>query len=546
MEETKMNQKERVMQRIYTEGESKPEDVFKRVADYLGKDKNEKKDFFNLMNNNYFLPNSPCLVNAGIKDGLGQLNACFVLPIYDSMHSIFETLQNTALIHKTGGGTGFNFSNIRPRGSSIKTTGGEASGVVSFMKVYDVATEQIKQGGVRRGANMAILNIDHPDIFDFLSCKRNENAINNFNISVGIKDSFMKAYFQDADYDLVYNSKVYKTVKARDLFKQIVDSMHRNGEPGVVFLDTINREYKRTTFSNEIIDATNPCGEAPLLPFESCCLGSINLSQLIEENNYRFDQVFVENLIDVIKEGVIFLNRMLEKNNYPLKENRDITMLNRKIGLGYMGFADMLIKMGIVYGSSESVNVALKLSQILDYVSKMQSKKMKFNNVITNAIAPTGTISIIAGCSSSIEPLFSIKEVIQRMDTTFTNTPPIVDWYANKHNVSIDSLFDNKLFRLANDISWQEHLKIQYGFQKHIDNGVSKTINLPSTASLKDVENIFFSAYSLNLKGFTVYRDQSRSSQVISKEVKCNKCGQVLIDRGGCNLCPNCGGSSCG
>lgn len=494
-------QRQRVLEkRIFAKGENKASHVFHRVSDFLADTDEEYLEFFHTMNNNLFLPNSPCLVNAGVEGGSGQLFACFVLPIEDSMESIFDTLKNTAMIHKTGGGTGFNFSKLRAKGSSVGAHGGVASGPISFMKIFDAATNEVKQGGVRRGANMAVLNVDHPDIEEFITCKTTENAINNFNLSVGITDEFMRRF------------KYYKSYpKEAKLFDKIVEQAWLNGEPGVLFLDRINEEHKCITGIEEEIEATNPCGEQPLLPYESCCLGSINLAAI-----ESYEQL--ENTIIV---AVKMLNRMLDKNNYPLEQNRKISMKNRKIGLGVMGYADWLIKRGLTYGSQDALDTTDIAASLIQTVARRESEK--YGNKTVTTIAPTGTLSIIAECSSGIEPLFALEQRIERADSTFVETPSIVEWYIEQHTEEFIKDFppkENSLFKTANNISVEAHIKTQASWQKYTDNAVSKTINLPNSATKEDVKIAILMAYELGCKGITVYRDGSRSTQVISSAEK--------------------------
>jgi ribonucleoside-diphosphate reductase alpha chain len=491
--------------RILKEGEKSWDDVCKRVATFLAAgDDILYQEFYDVLIHKLFLPNSPCLVNAGGPAGTNQLFACFVLPVEDDMNEIFQTLKDTAHIHKTGGGTGFNFSNIRPSGSKVGKHGGVASGPISFMKIFDVATEQVKQGGVRRGANMAVLNCDHPDILDFITCKTNENAINNFNLSVGISDDFMSSLNGISD---VSNKNNY-------LFDKIVEQAWLNGEPGVLFLDTINQAHRRVTGIKTPIEATNPCGEQPLLPYEACCLGSINLANIDKVEGY--------DLASVTRIGVTMLNQLIDLNDYPLERIKKTVMKNRKIGLGVMGYADFLIQNKVRYGSSEALEVTRRVAQIIK--QEANSTGAIYNNKTTTTIAPTGTLSIIAECSSGIEPNFSWKSTIQRIDETFEEFAPIIVETASEYGLAPQLFLSAtplpEYFVTSQQVSPEEHVRTQAVWQEYIDNAVSKTINLPSHATHDDVRNSILLAYKLGCKGLTVYRDGSRNSQVISDAAK--------------------------
>ena len=482
--------------------------------------------FYAMMNRLDFLPNSPTLMNAGRE--LQQLSACFVLPVDDSMESIFEAVKNTALIHKSGGGTGFSFSRLRPKHDVVKSTKGISSGPISFMTVFDAATETIKQGGTRRGANMGILRVDHPDIRDFISCKTKNDRLNNFNISVALTEDFMKAVEADGEYDLVnpHSREIVARLSAREVFEQIVDAAWRNGEPGIIFLDRINRDNPTPKLGD--IESTNPCGEQPLLPYESCNLGSINLSGMV--------------VAETIQDAIRFLDDVIDMNNYPLPEIRQMTMGNRKVGLGVMGFADMLIKLGIPYDSDEALAVGQEVMSFLQEESTAASShvfpgngKIPRRNATTTTIAPTGTISIIAGCSSGIEPIFALSFIRNVMDNDhLVEVHPLFeaemkrcDMYSVELMKEISRIGTlrqveeipaemRRVFVTAHDISPEAHLRMQAAYQKHVDNAVSKTVNFPSDASREDIRKVYLLAYRLGCKGITVYRDKSREEQVLN------------------------------
>ncbi|HHT9105100.1 MAG TPA: adenosylcobalamin-dependent ribonucleoside-diphosphate reductase [Candidatus Wujingus californicus] len=547
-----------------------PEDMFRRMASNVASadliyDKNAdinslEEQFYNLLATLQFMPNSPALMNAG-RD-LQQLFACFVLPVEDSIELIFETVKQAALIHKSGGGTGFSFSRIRPRNDIVSTSGGSASGPISFMRVFNEATEAINQGGFRRGANMAVLRIDHPDILDFISSKKVEGELKNFNISVGITDKFMDAVEKNLDFQLINprTNSVAKLVNASELFEQIVRFAWENGEPGILFLDTINAANP-TPFIGTI-EGTNPCGEQPLLPYEACVLGSINLSRMsvLKNEKYVIDWHRLEHVILL---AVHFLDNVIDVSKYPIHQIEQITRGNRKIGLGVMGFADLLIKLGISYNSEEaiqcaeglmkffsqkaneaSIQLAEKRGVFSNYPKSIYAQKgnQRYRNATRTTIAPTGTISIIANCSSGIEPLFAIaykrhvllEEGLPEIHPMFVETAKLHGFYSERLIVEVSKAGSmqnikgvpdevKRIFITARDVTPEQHVRIQAACQKYIDNGVSKTINFSNEATIDDVKKVFLLAYKSGCKGITVYRDKSRMSQVLSIECTCAK-----------------------
>jgi len=532
-----------------------PTNLFERVAKAIaevdarfGEDAQEsEKIFYNMMAKLEFLPNTPTLFNAGTK--IGQLSACFVLPVDDSLDSIFTTLKNMATIEQTGGGVGFDFSRLRPRGDIVKSTKGVASGPVSFMRIFDTATEVIKAGGKRRGAMMAILRVDHPDILEFITAKQNPTMLSNFNVSVAVTDEFLNALKEDKTYWLINprNNEKVKELKAKEVWNLIAHSAWASGDPGVVFIDEINR-YNPTPQVGKI-ESTNPCGEQPLLPYESCNLGSINLSKMVQNGALNWDK-----LRETIRNAVHFLDNIVDANVYPLKETADITLANRKIGLGVMGFADMLITLGIPYDSEE----ALKLGeQIMAFIREEAHKKSSeiaekrgsfpnfkgsiweqkypaFRNATVTTIAPTGTISIIAGCSSGIEPLFAISFMRNVLGgARLFETNPLFEEAAKTRGFYSAKLLEEiartgsvqkiknvpdevkRIFVTALDIDPIWHIKMQAAFQKYTDNAVSKTVNLPNEAKVEDVQKIYDLAWQLKCKGVTVFRYGSKPEQVL-------------------------------
>ncbi len=541
------------------------EEVFRRVAKHIASaEERWEKDpavaeekFYNLMSSLDFLPNSPTLVNAGYE--LGQLSACFVLPVEDSMENIFTSVKNAAMIHKTGGGTGFSFTRLRPANSNVSKTSGVASGPVTFMEVFDKATEVIKQGGTRRGANMGIIRVDHPDILDFIKMKNDNVTLQNFNISVAVTKEFMDALEKEDDsYELKFNGKVYGTLSAKEVWNQIINNAWLTGDPGVIFIDRINKSKANPVPTRGPIEATNPCGEQPLYSYDSCNLGSVNLA------NFVTDELTVDykRLSSIVEDAVHFLDNVIEINQYPLEEIADVSFKIRRIGLGVMGWADMLIKMGIPYDSDEAVKLA---GEVMGFISSEADKKsmalgmMRGNfpdiensiykewtylrNSTRTTIAPTGTISIIAGVSSGIEPVFAyaftrshyldkdpnkrheMVEVhpllIQRLTEEgydLDNVRSILSNLANGKTLKELGVDEgiSSVFVSASEISPEWHVKHQAAFQRHTDNAVSKTINLPNEATVNDVNDSYLLAYKLGCNGVTVYRDGSKQNQVLS------------------------------
>lgn len=509
-----------------------------------------EQEFFDMMADLEFLPNSPTLMNAGRP--LGQLSACFVLPIEDTMEGIFESIKNAALIHKSGGGTGFSFSRLRPNGAAVNSTGGVASGPISFMKVFNAATEAVKQGGTRRGANMGILRIDHPDIMQFISCKKDNAEITNFNISVGITEDFMKAVEHNLEYNLIDPKTKMPVGKlsAKKVFDTIVEMAWKNGEPGIIFLDRLNRDNVTPKLGE--IESTNPCGEQPLLPYEACNLGSINLYNMLTDDKGKLD---FDKFEKTVRRAVHFLDNVIEVNKYPLPEIDKMTRGTRKIGLGVMGWADTLCALKIPYNSQEALDLADKIMSFIQQIAQKTSQELaeqkgvfpffedsifakkgiKLRNATTTTIAPTGTLSLIAGVSSGIEPIFAISYIRNVMDNNeLVEVNPVFKDAAVKGKFYSDELMKKiakvgtvkglagvpndvqDVFVTAHDVSPEWHVKMQAAFQRHTDNAVSKTVNLSHDATTDDVREVYMLAYKTHCKGVTIYRDGSRDMQVLN------------------------------
>lgn len=622
-----------------------PADMFRRVASSIasaelkyGKSQSDadklSDEFYNAITQRYFMPNSPTLMNAGRE--LGQLSACFVLPVEDSLEGIFETVKNTALIHKSGGGTGFSFSRLRPKNDVVRSTMGVSSGPVSFMEVFNAATEAVKQGGTRRGANMGILRVDHPDILDFINCKSDNNKLNNFNISVAITDKFMNALKNNTDYELYHpNTKqAMGKLNAKQVFDLIVDGAWRNGEPGIVFIDKMNEDNPTPLIGD--IESTNPCGEVPLLAYEACNLGSINLGLMLKKDSNGVS-IDWDKLAEVTKLSIHFLDNVITVNNYPLPKIADMVQNNRKIGLGVMGWADMLMELGISYNSKEGTDLAYQIMEFIDYHSKVESIELaktrgSFNNFIgsvyergnflsnkytgksagmisdedwknldaqikefgirnatTTCIAPTGTISMIASASGGVEPLFGLVFFRNVMDgTEMLEINPIFEKYAKDNGFYSEALMKEiaqngslahvngisnevkHIFATAHDVTPEWHVLMQAAFQLHTDNAVSKTINFEEHATREDIEKAYLLAFENNLKGITVYRNNSRTFQPMNldakksetsiqikpiedeseptgeiKNVVCPECKTTIQMAEGCFICPGCGYSGC-
>ena len=560
-----------------------PTQLFRRVAraiaavdaKYDGDPKESEETFFNMMSRLEFMPNTPTLFNAGTS--LGQLSACFVLPVEDSLEGIFTSVKNMALIEQSGGGVGFDFSRLRPKGDIVRSTKGVASGPVSFMRVFDTSTEIIKAGGKRRGAMMAILRVDHPDILEFIASKEKPSILTNFNISVAVTDEFMKALQENGGYWLVNprNKEKVQKLEAKEVWSIIAKSAWASGDPGVVFIDEINRHNPTPDVGR--IESTNPCGEQPLLPHESCNLGSINLARMVENGKINW-----EKLKEIVQHAVHFLDNVVDANKYPLKETEEITLANRKIGLGVMGFADMLIKLGIPYdsekaldlgekimssiedeGHKKSLEIAEKRGSFPNFSKSIWKDKYKtFRNATVTTIAPTGTISIITGCSSGIEPIFAISFMRNVLSgTRLFETNPLFEAIAKERGFYSAELLEGiartgsvqniagvpedvkRVFVTALDIAPEWHVRMQAAFQKYTDNAVSKTVNLPKSATPDNVRKVYELAWKLKCKGVTVFRYGSKPEQVLYiGEIKTDKGSFVSLESEYAGGCPtqNC------
>jgi ribonucleoside-diphosphate reductase alpha chain len=546
-----------------------PEELFRRVAHFLaqadanyGKSAKEIKkteeDFYAAMSSLQFLPNSPTLMNSGRP--LGQLSACFVLPIGDSLEEIFTTVKQAALIHQSGGGTGFSFSRLRPRGDIVRSTKGVSSGPVSFMEVMNSATEAIKQGGTRRGANMGILRVDHPDILEFITCKKDHTRITNFNISVALTEKFMEAVEKDEEFELK-NPRTgvpLRKMKAKEVFDLLVKQAWENGDPGIVFLDRINKTHPTPNLG--LVESTNPCGEQPLMPYESCNLGSIDLSKMVKavKSGYEVDW---DKLREITRLSVHLLDNVIDMNKYPIPEIAEMTRKTRKIGLGIMGWADMLIKLGIPYNSEDALLLAEKVMEFIWTEGREKSRELakergafpafkgsrydeagdppQRNSTITT-IAPTGTIGIIAGASQGVEPVFALAYIrktglagnigdvkLTEVNELFLQKAKEGGFYSEElmkkiaEHGSCQGMLEvpeevRKVFVTAHDITPEWHIRMQAAFQKFTDNAVSKTVNFSHDATIEDVAKVYMMAYKLGCKGVTVYRDGSRQIQVLN------------------------------
>jgi ribonucleoside-diphosphate reductase alpha chain len=539
-----------------------PTEMFRRVSKNIaqadriyghGDIRSTEESFFRLLASLSFLPNSPTLMNAGRP--LQQLAACFVLPVEDSLESIFDAVKETALIHQSGGGTGFSFSHLRPKNDTVRSTSGAASGPVSFMKVFNVATEVIRQGGTRRGANMGILRVDHPDILEFIASKEDNRELANFNISVAVTEEFLRAVENDGDLRLInpHTLAVARTLRAREVFDRIVDMAWKTGDPGILFIDRINRDNPTPHLGE--MESTNPCGEQPLLPYEPCNLGSINLARMLSVSGGRYGVEWGK-LEQTVHAAVRFLDNVIDMSRYPLDQIDRMAKGNRKIGLGVMGFADLLIRLGIPYQSPDALRTGEELMRFIREQGRAASEELarergvfpnypgslydlpggpRLRNATITTVAPTGTLSIIAGCSSGIEPLYALsytRHVLGDMDL-----PEVYEYFietARNRGFYTDNLLMRitagetvpgmaevpedvrRVFVTAYDIAPEWHVRMQAAFQRHTDNAVSKTVNFPHGATREDIAKVFLLAYREGVKGITVYRSGSRSGQVLT------------------------------
>jgi ribonucleoside-diphosphate reductase alpha chain len=557
-----------------------PDQMFRRVAanvaavsERYGDRRGEEDEFLNAMRSLEFLPNSPTLMNAGTN--IQQLSACFVIPVEDSIESIYDAIKYGAIVQQTGGGTGFSFSRLRPEGDVVRSTGGIASGPVSFMKVFDAATNAIKQGGRRRGANMGVLRVDHPDIERFIAAKDDLYSLSNFNLSVAVTDDFMDRAVRGEDYDLINprNGMKVRSISASYILERMSSSAWRGGDPGVLYIDTLNRDNPTPELGT--IEATNPCGEVPLLPFEACNLGSINLDRMVGDDGIDWDR-----LARTVDTGVRFLDNVIDANRYPLAQTAEIVKGNRKIGLGIMGFADLLVRMKVRYGSPGSLELADRLIAFVRERAEVVSRSIaesrgSFPNIERStvkgprrnstllSIAPTGTISMIAGCSSGIEPYYAISYSRKALEgQQFEEVQPLFLDAARKGNFLTPDLLKDlsgawsvremssvpenirQVFVTAHDVPPEEQVDMQATFQAHVDNAVSKTINLPPGATWYDVHQSLVHAHRRGCKGITVYREGSKPGQVLTTvrdATSCPVCGRTLHGEEGAMQCDTCG-----
>lgn len=539
--------------RYFQDGDKSWEDVVNRVARHAGKKSGNVKEFYDAIYSGKFFPSRMAYMGTSSPFA----SSCFVFPIEDNLHSIMKTLSDACKVQKFGGGTGYNFSHLRPKGDLINTSKGEASGPVSFMKLYHNAMEVVNRAGKKHAAQMGILNCDHPNIMEFIQCKDKEGAYWTFNISIAVTDKFLEAVKNDKDWDLQFNRKVYKTIKAKELWDYIVQHAWHNGDPGVIFIDTVNRKNKYP----EPIEACNPCGEQMLPPYVSCNLGSIDLSKFVVNEEVDWD-----GLAATTQTGIRFLDGSVDAAFWPVKKIQQRTRKFKNIGLGVMGWADMLILLGIQYDSDKAIKLGEKIMKFINKNAIDESKKLgkgKRKNTTLTSIAPTGSISLLAGCSSGIEPLFGVTTMKNTYVGSYTNVHWIFEKIAKDRGFYSEDLIGKiaekgtvqeiegvpedikKLFRTAMEVGWEWHVKHQAAFQKYTDNAVSKTINLPNDASIEDVNEAYMKAYETGCKSITVYRDGSRQVQVMDNKKKsrqmCPNCEAILFMNDGDLMCVTCG-----